>query len=187
MVVKIESYATYIYLVTMSCKRILQRHMEYMREGVGLKNLQSAYGLSLKDNESLDISVDLHESHYFLHIYYTRKPALSPSPLDVLPDDILYQLGKYLNQRVHLVFRVDLPESYPFKGPHWSLESCVGTCAGWSKALTNYYTRVAQERNSGIYYSWSPASNIDNDILGMIADINDFANVLQTAPAPKSL
>jgi hypothetical protein len=91
-----------------------------------------------------------------------------------LPPERNRAISEYLPSYITLTVRIDYTNTYPFTIPKWSLISCNDRLASSLKNAENYYKYMVDIHNNAYMHNWSPAINIDKDILQFMIRINHF-------------
>jgi hypothetical protein len=89
-----------------------------------------------------------------------------------LPNEICNFIMSFLKIRLIVKINISFPEDYPFKNPIWSIIS-VETNINKSLNLNEYFQHLIYSQNCQNKCSWSPAIDIEKDILIFITRINN--------------
>ena len=151
------------------------------RSKIVISNIQNIIGLSDVPGGTYCISAANHETYciIFIHYIHTQNDFdLVANNIRELPPEINRMISEYLPSYITLQIRLDYTDNYPFDAPKWSLISCDDRLASSLKNAEEYYRYIIENHNS--FYTeerWSPAIDIDRDILMFIVRINHFAHL----------
>lgn len=145
-----------------------------------IHNIQNIIGLSDVPGGSYCIYVTNHNTYCIIFIHYTHTLNdfdLVANNIRGLPPEINRMISEYLPSYITLQIRLDYTDNYPFDAPKWSLISCDDRLASSLKNAEEYYKYLIDNHNSVYSQCWSPAIDIDRDILMFIVRINHFAHL----------
>jgi len=147
---------------------------------VSIRNIQHIIGLSDVPGGTYCISVANHNTYCIIFIHYVHTLNhfdLVANNIRGLPPEINRMISEYLPSYITLQIRLDYTDNYPFDAPKWSLISCDDRLASSLKNAEEYYRYLIDNHNSVYSQCWSPAIDIDRDILMFIVRINHFAHL----------
>jgi len=87
-----------------------------------------------------------------------------------LPIDLNMKCLSYLYEYSFAIYKVKIPEDYPFKPPFWILEN-VKTNIKWNHLFAAHF------QNHRYMMSWSPSLSLEKDVLNMIEAIDKTKNI----------
>ena len=145
---------------------------------VSIHNFQDIIGLTNIPGGTYSITVTNYNTYCIIAIHYTHIQTafdLVAHNIRELPPEINGLIAEYLPSYITLELRIDYTNTYPFDIPQWSLVSCNDRLASSLKNAEEYYTYIINTHNS-MHRSdnWSPAIDIDKDILQFMIRINHF-------------
>uniref|UniRef100_A0A6C0HHM0 Uncharacterized protein n=1 Tax=viral metagenome TaxID=1070528 RepID=A0A6C0HHM0_9ZZZZ len=109
------------------------------------------------------------------HLQYTHLAFdLLTNNIRDLPVEINRAISEYLPSYIILDMRMDYNEHYPFCPPIWSLMNYDDRLASSLKNSEEYYKYIISNHNQSNQISWTPAIDIDKDILALMIRINHF-------------
>jgi hypothetical protein len=116
---------------------------------------------------NLNFSLDLNQNNLFFTISYVEKISYD---LTDLPNDMSNVIMSYLNSNMFIKLQITFPEAYPFEPPSWRLIS-VENGLNQSVNLDAYFQDIVNIQNCQNSSNWSPAIDIEKEILGFIIKI----------------
>jgi hypothetical protein len=143
-----------------------------------IRNFQDIIGFDTIPGGTYSITVTNYNTYCIIAIHYTHTQTafdLVAHNIRELPPEINGLIAEYLPSYITLNIRMDYTNTYPFDLPKWSLVSCDDRLASSLKNAEEYYKYIIDTHNS-IYrsHNWSPAIDIDKDILQFMIRINHF-------------
>lgn len=160
--------------------RSLQKRTNSVVDGAHLGNIQKLIGLSDISGGIYYISATNCETYCSLIIHYNHTQNyfdLMKYRIKQLPHEINALISHYLPSTIMLHIHIHFTNGYPFDPPRWSLISCDDRLASSLKNAKEYYEYIIQNHNDSNLYNWSPATNIDSDILTFMLRIHPFDNL----------
>lgn len=96
-----------------------------------------------------------------------------------LPKELINEIIEYIPIHTFLDMNltIDYPVEYPFRPPQWSLSNISTNCQ-LKINLTEHYQSIIKEHNKSHGYGWSPATDMDMDILDLFSKINHFDELI---------
>jgi hypothetical protein len=88
-----------------------------------------------------------------------------------LPIELNMNILSYVHEYSFAIYKVKIPEDYPFKPPVWSLEN-VKTNINWNHLFAAHF------QNHRYMMSWSPSLSLEKDVLNMIEAIDKTKDIL---------
>ena len=135
--------------------------------------LHDYYGIKNNKNTQLKIIYFRKEPNKIeLHISFEKSYKLD---FIDLPEEISRYISDYLYVCINIPLEILFPLSYPFTPPLWSLIKVEHNLYNPPINLEDYYKYIVDNHNSP--YSddrWSPAIEIEVDILDFICKVNHF-------------
>lgn len=96
-----------------------------------------------------------------------------------LPKEMNQLIASYYEfDTIHIETIISFPFLYPFHPPVWNL-FLVKHNINHPMNLTEYYQEIVDNHNHQYEHYWSPATNIEQDILDFIRKINHFDVLLE--------
>jgi hypothetical protein len=92
-----------------------------------------------------------------------------------LPSDISNLISEYLPEYISICVEITFPYDYPFKPPIYTL---VSTKSNLPIPIDSYYANIVDNHNLQYKREWTPAMDIEKDILYFICRINHFEYLL---------
>ena len=111
------------------------------------------------------------KNELFFNIYYL-KPQQKIDFKNV-PQEISNIINSYLNDYINIKFKIQFDNDYPFHPPSWSLLSFSSNII-IGVNLSDIYHHILNCHNNQIERDWSPATDIEKDIIDFIRKINIF-------------
>ena len=145
---------------------------------VSICNFQDIIGFDNIPGGNYSITVTNYNAYCDISIHYTHTQTafdLVENNIRELPPEINGLIAEYLPSYITLELRMYYTNTYPFDIPEWSLVYCDDRLASSLKNAKEYYRYIIHNHNS-IYqnHNWSPATDIDKDILQFMIRINHF-------------
>jgi hypothetical protein len=111
------------------------------------------------------------EEVLYLNVSYLKKQEYFS--FNKVPNEINDIINSYLNDYIDLQVKINYTSEYPFSQPIWSLDYFASNInSNWS--LENIFSFLINCHNSQHARDWSPATDIEKDILDFIRKINIF-------------
>lgn len=95
-----------------------------------------------------------------------------------LPSDISDLISEYLPDYLTFCVEITYPYEYPFKPPIYQLQSIKYNLVNRPISIDKYYATIVNNHNVQYKREWSPAIDIEHDILYFICRINHFEYLL---------
>jgi hypothetical protein len=95
-----------------------------------------------------------------------------------LPSDISNIISEYLQEYIYICVEITFPSDYPFKPPMYTLLSTKYNIVKFPISIDRYYATIVDNHNLQYKREWTPAMDIDKDILYFICRINHFEYLL---------
>jgi ubiquitin-protein ligase len=114
------------------------------------------------DKLSLHVQVVKNHYHHFNH----------------LPSDINNVISEYLQEYITICFEITFPYDYPFKPPIYTLVSTKSNLVHFPLSIDGYYASIVERHNLQYAREWTPAMDIEKDVLYFICRINHFEYLL---------
>jgi len=155
------------------------KHRNYIPEHtVSICNFQTIIGFDNIPGGNYSITVTNYDTYCSISIHYTHTQTafdLVANNIRELPPDINQLISEYLPSYITLELRMDYTPTYPFDIPLWSLISVDDRLASSLKNAKEYYRYIIHTHNTTYQqHNWSPATDIDKDILQFMVRINHF-------------
>jgi hypothetical protein len=138
-----------------------------MREYFGISNLNIKFELNKKSDENI---------LYFNIFYLNPRKNIH---FKILPDEINNIINLYLDEFIDIQTQILFTSDYPFYQPIWSL-SKLSFNFKTNLLLNDIYKYIIDCHNSQYNHDWSPATDIEKDILDFIRKINIFEYIFDT-------
>ena len=116
------------------------------------------------DNNTLVLTIQIEKKHY--HNFKQ------------LPLELSNLISEYLPEYITICVEITFPSDYPFQPPIYTLLSTTYNITNLPISIDTYYTRIVENHNLQYKREWSPAIDIEKDILYFICRINHFEYLL---------
>ena len=111
------------------------------------------------------------EEVLYLNVLYFKKQEYFS--FNKVPDEINDIINSYLNDYINLLVKINYTMEYPFHYPEWSLLHFSSNInSNWQ--LDNIFSYLINCHNNQHVRDWSPATDIEKDILDFIRKIYIF-------------
>ncbi len=155
------------------------KHRNYIPiNTVSIGNFQDIIGFDNIPGGTYSITVTNYNTYCAISIHYTHTQKafdLVANNIRELPSEINDLIAEYLPSYITLELRMDYTPTYPFDNPRWSLLSVDDRLASSLKNAKEYYKYIINTHNTTYHqHNWSPATDIDKDILQFMIRINHF-------------
>jgi len=117
-----------------------------------------------KDMNKIELHIQVVKKHYHDFKY--------------LPSDISHIISEYLPEYISICVEITFPPDYPFKPPIYTLLSTKSNLVNFYLSIDRYYDSIVEKHNLQYKREWSPAIDIEKDILYFICRINHFEYML---------
>ena len=157
--------------------RIMRRRLDAFFQKFENKSLEDYFELNQNDG-SLKVCVDrIHENEMILTIQKQKECPVYD--FDVLPLELSRMISVYNAQIIHMQLKIVFSPDYPFSQPIWSLMNVEQTFLSPPINLQDYYSYLVDNHNSQYSIFWTPAIDVEKDILDFIRKINYFEYLYQ--------
>jgi ubiquitin-protein ligase len=119
--------------------------------------------------DNLVFKVDRIENDLFLTLSYVKNFVYD---IKELPCEMNRLIMTYLNNNLTVKIKISFTDNYPFVSPQWTLIN-VENHINHNINIRDYFQEMINSHNCQYANSWSPAINIENDILIFITRIDD--------------
>ena len=159
----------------------MQRMFEDRIRRMDLPNyqLENKYGLINSSGNQLEIHASQQKENENNILLTTRflkkKKAVNILAFPVEINDII---ASYCDEFINLTMQISHPQDYPFVPPIWSLINVQDNVNSLLN-IPEYYEYKIETHNSQYRDYWSPATDIEKDILDFIQKINHFDYLLE--------
>jgi len=150
---------------------ILNKRYSHFTEKIQNNSIENYFGIKNDQGQKLKVELSRTEERKFvLHVKYIKKCDTFNFNL---PIEIINTISSYGNHYIDLTMEISFPTCYPFQGPTWRVIQIQHNIQH-SLDLTKYYKYVTRNHNKQYNDYWSPAVDIEKDILDFIRKINHF-------------
>ena len=156
-----------------------KRYARYL-ERIGSANLKEYFQIDTKPNQTLHMDCRKRQESNNELRFTVRFQKQNFCPTLDLPDDLQRIIQDYNHNYVGITVHIEFPVTYPFKPPTWYLID-VEHNLPISLHLRDYYDTIVQNHNTQYWNDWSPAIDIEQDILYFVQRINHFDYILDEA------
>jgi len=140
-------------------------------------SLEENWNLKNYSSEKLNFDFTIKENYIYFNFNFQKKYPFydfSQLPLDI---------NRYIYSYYHADFitiktKIHFPNEYPFKAPIWYLLKVehnleLPICLSW------YYTNIIDNHNNIYKRDWTPAIDIEKDLLDFLQKISHFNYILE--------
>jgi hypothetical protein len=156
----------------------LKKRNNISEHSISIPNFQNIIGFDNIPGGEYSITVTNHNMYCIIDIHYTHTQPhfnLVQNNIRELPPEINRAIAEYLPSYITLSLRIDYTNTYPFDIPRWSMISADDRLASSLKNAEEYYNYIITTHNTTYHHhNWSPATDIDKDILQFMIRINHF-------------
>jgi hypothetical protein len=105
---------------------------------------------------------------------------IEPFDYDIfeLPIEISRVISSYLSSYVTIEFVIAHQADYPFSPPRWSVDNVKHNLHSHSIDILEYYQYITQKHNDRYRKDWSPAIQINTDLLDFFQKIHHFEYIV---------
>lgn len=140
-------------------------------------SLEENWNLKNYFSEKIYFDFTIKENYIYFNFNFKKKNQFydfSQLPIDV--SRYIYQF--YNSDFITIKIKIHFPDDYPFKAPIWYLLN-VEHNLELPICLSRYYTNIIDNHNNLYKRDWSPAIDIDKDLLDFLQKINHFNDILE--------
>jgi hypothetical protein len=137
-------------------------------------SIESYFGIINEPNTILNFTTKREENEVYFTVSFVKSYNID---IQNLPKEINDIISSYASEFINIKFKILHYDDYPFHPPEWSLSSVFYN----TKLLLNlndYYNYIVKNHNDKYKNDWSPAINIEKDILEFIQKINHFDTLI---------
>ena len=165
-------------------KSMFQKRYDRYLERIGTQSLAEYFDIQTKPGQTLHFDCRKHQEPYANILrFIVHFQSQNPCPTLDIPDDLQRMIDSYNHNYIRITLHIEFPESYPFKPQIWHLVDVEhNLCISYN--LREYYDRITKNHNEQYAaICWSPAIDIQHDILYFIERIHHFDYVLEIEKA----
>lgn len=139
-----------------------------------IDNFQNLLGLNDQNQGEFRIKIEKKNRNILLKIKYISNNIfdLTQNNISELPLDINIFISEFIPSYIEFEFEITYGDIYPFTPPVWSIVSCDDRLSNVQNMI-HYYNYIVKSHNVNNSYDWSPAVDIDKDILYFISKIGN--------------
>jgi hypothetical protein len=161
---------------------IIDRRYEQFINNFKNSSIEKYFGINTSNNSKLKISVSKLEktdciknpTKITLRIISIGKNK-NIYNFNNLPIEIMLKIQEYGNHFVDMEIDICFSNQYPFDQPLWYLKNINHNIKVEQQlSIEEYYNYIINNHNNQNKKYWSPANEIEKDILGFIIKINHF-------------
>jgi hypothetical protein len=138
-------------------------------------SMEKYFGIVCKPGTKLQISIQKEETTLILHIRFIKTYSFD---IMNLPSEINNIILSYTSEYIDISLDITYLGRYPFVQPIWYLSNVLTNIVE-PLDLTEYYKYIVNNHNEGYKTGWSPAIDIEKDILYFITKINHFDYIIE--------
>jgi len=150
-----------------------KRHNRFMSALVN-SSIEKYFGIISKPNTSLRFTIEQINEEYILKTIFKKKYVFE---FEQLPKEINDIIRSYTIESIIIDTKIFYGNNYPFSPPVWSLINVLENI-NISIDVKKYYNYIVEIHNNHYQHYWSPAIDIEMDILEFIQKINHFDYLL---------
>lgn len=149
---------------------LFKKRYERFQNKITASSINKYFGI-IDPNIKIELNKKNNETNLYLNIFYLKPQKKTHFKL--FPDEINDLIYSYLNEYIDVEFKILYPLDYPFQPPIWSLTKNASNFV-FKDLLNNIVEFAITCHNNQHNRDWSPATDIEKDILGFIVKINTF-------------
>jgi hypothetical protein len=157
-------------MVTLFLKRY-----ERFQNKIANSSINKYFGIN-DTNINITVNKKNNEEILYLNIFYLKHQE--KINFKIIPNELNDLIHSYLNEYVTIQTDILFPSDYPFIPPIWSLLK-VSSNFDFKDLLHNISEYAVTCHNNQTTRDWSPATDIEKDILDFIRKINTFEYVFE--------
>ena len=152
-----------------------KRYARYLKN-INSNTIEKYFGLKNRFNTTLKFILiknnDIEEDNKNLtfNMYFVKKYKLN---IKELPAEINKLIMSYADVNINITFNILHTNNYPFSQPIWSLINITQNLDK-SRNILEYILHILNNHNNNYIKYWSPATDIEKDILEFIRKISHF-------------
>jgi hypothetical protein len=160
---------------------VTKRYLKFISNLKG-KSLQDYFDIKIEQFNSSDyklkFTMNKVDEDILLNVLFIKKCTLFNF---TLPIELIRIINSYANDKIDITFKITFPRSYPFTPPYWMLIRLNHNFViEQPLSIEEHYKFIIKTHN---FYNnkkiWSPATDIEKDILLFISRINHFEYLLE--------
>ena len=158
-----------------------KRYLHFISNLQG-KSIQDYFDIKIEQFNSsdykLNFTINKVDEDILLNVLFIKKCTLFNF---TLPIELIRIINSYANDKIDITFKITIPCSYPFTPPYWMLIRVKHNFViEQSLSLEEHYKFIIKIHNfCNDKKIWSPATDIEKDILLFISRINHFEYLLE--------
>jgi len=154
---------------------IVDKRFDRFIKALENSSIEKYFGITTKPNTSLKFTIEKKEDDQVtLEIKFKKKYVFE---FQQLPKEINDIIRSYAIETIVIHTNIFYGIGYPFSRPVWSLINVLENI-NISIDVKEYYKYIVEKHNNQYKHYWSPAMDIEKDILEFIQKINHFDYLL---------
>jgi len=138
-------------------------------------SIEDYFGIINQPNKILNFITKREENEVYFTISFVKSCNID---IENFPKEINDIISSYASEFINIKLKILHFDDYPFKHPVWSLLD-VSYNIKLPLNLKDYYNYIVKNHNDRHAFDWSPATDIEKDILEFIQKINHFDMLLE--------
>ena len=138
--------------------------------------LVNKFSLDLDYSDTETLNMDVKRSNNSIIINYIYRKSTDYIDIPLVPLCLSNYINSFLGDYIKLGVKIRFPLDYPFNQPVWSLYSVHHNLV-CQLDIKNYYQYQIDNHNMMYKRVWSPAIDIDKDILEFTQKNNFFRDI----------
>ena len=137
--------------------------------------IEKYFGIINQPNKSLNFTLKREENELYFTVSFLKSCNID---IKEFPKEINDIISSYSSEFIKINLKILHYADYPFHPPEWSLLNILCNIK-IPFNLNDYYNYIINNHNEMYKTDWSPAINIEKDILEFIQKINHFDMLIE--------
>ena len=169
--------------MTMTMNSYTTHRISKFLEQMNNISLEQFWNMLNSETENIVFDVRVEENILFFTIHFKKqfqqrrreRENYKFYPIAELPLDVNRFIASFYNEdNISINIEILFPNNYPFHPPVWKLVNVKSNMSVYLN-LNDYYDNIINNHNQCYKRDWSPAIDIEKDLLYFIQKINHFS------------
>jgi hypothetical protein len=138
-------------------------------------SIENYFGIINESDKKLNFTSKREENEVYFTVSFIKSYNID---IKSFPKEINDIISSYASEFINISFKILHFDDYPFHPPEWSLSKILCNIKTPFN-IKDYYNYIINNHNNTYKKDWSPAINIEKDILEFIQKINHFDMLIE--------
>jgi hypothetical protein len=138
-------------------------------------SIENYFGIINEPNKKLNFTTKREENEVYFTVSFVKSYNID---IRELPKEINDIISSYASEFININLKILHYNNYPFHPPEWCLSKILCNIK-LPFDIKDYYNYIIKNHNDKYKNDWSPAIDIEKDILEFIQKINHFEMLIE--------